>query len=912
MKIIAQWMRFASAFKFTNGSCLLAFFVMACAPGSGAAAERVQQSLDTNWRFALGDTPAAKSAGFDDSGWRALDVPHDWSIEGDYSLINPTAEISGYLPSGIGWYRREIFMPDSYQGKVIIVEFEGVYMNSQVWLNGEQVGGRAYGYTTFTCDLTRQLKTGRNVLAVRVDNSLEPSARWYHGCGIYGHVRLIVTAPVHIPASGVYVQTPAATADVAIVRVATEVRNDSSAATEAEVELEVVAPNGQAVARASVKAQVPAGETGRLTQDLRVNQPMLWAVETPSLYTLKTRVLIAGVVQDAVATSFGIRTLKFDADQGFLLNGRSVKLKGVCEHQGGSPVGAAMPEALLERRLNQLKQMGCNAIRAAHNPQLPAFYDLCDRLGILVMDEVFDGWHKKAPEDYGSRFFATDWQRDTTDWVRRNRNHPSVIFWSIGNETGETDEFKITELIHTLDTTRPTTGGAVIYGVDVAGFNGGIVEKDEVLLAYHQQHPTTPIVMTEEPHSFQTRGFYRTINQIWKDMDTLPNYAEPEVFSGGAQSYRSSYDNCGRRLVARTSWQRTQSRPWVMGEFRWTGFDYIGEASWAGKERLARGFSFGVIDLAGFPKDHYYLYQSMWTDAPMVHLLPHWTHPRLEGKIIPVVAYANAEEIELFQDGKSLGRKTRSALFECVWNVIYQPGELTAIAYREGKAVAQTQQRTAGIPAQIQLTTDNSALKADRTDLALVTMAVVDERGTLVPEADSHIELGLIGPARYLGGENGDLVDPTPQRAPGRKVFAGLARGFYAGKDGADGAVEVVALGVLGRPRFTDTVSVTVGLARVALRGGLSDQPLDIHYTTDGSEPTPASPRYTAPLTLSATTTVRAAVFAGGHSIAVSSGDFLKGKVLAPTAVIPAAGLTEQGDAEDPLQQLPARKLKQP
>lgn len=612
------------------------------------AATRVEQSLDANWRFFLGDPAEAKTASFDDTHWRNLNVPHDWSIEGDYNATNATATYCAYLPSGIGWYRRVIDLPDAWQGQIITLEFEGVYMNSEVWLNGVRVGGRPYGYSTFTCDLTTHLKPGHNLLAVRVDNTLEPSARWYHGCGIYGHVRLIVTDPVHVPMSGVFIQTPTITTAAAAVRAEIEVQNDSKTIADVDVRSEIIAPDGILVASITTKDRVAAGKTNILKQNLEVKQPALWALESPALYTLKTQVVRAEKIVDEIAARFGIRSLKFDANTGFFINGQSVKLKGVCEHQGGSPVGAAMPEALLERRLAQLKEMGCNAIRVAHNPQLPAFYDLCDRMGLLVMDEIFDGWHTKAPEDYGGRFFNEWWQRDVTDWVRRDRNHPSVIFWSIGNETGKTDEYKITELIHVLDTTRPTTGGAVIYGVDVAGFNGGIVPKDAVLEAFHRENPTCPIVMTEEPHTFQTRGFYRTQNSVFKDMDTLPDYATPEVFTGGHSAYRSSYDNVGRRLVARNCWKRTLARPWVMGEFRWTGFDYLGEAAWSGKESLAREFNFGVLDLAGFPKDHYYFYQSIWTDKPMVHLLPHWTHPGLEGKTFPVVAYANAEEVELF------------------------------------------------------------------------------------------------------------------------------------------------------------------------------------------------------------------------------------------------------------------------
>ena len=581
----------------------------------------------------------------------------------------------------------------------------------------------------------------------------------------------------------------------------------------------------------------------------------------------------------------------------------------MCEHQGGSPVGAAMPEALLERRLQQLKDMGCNTIRTSHNPQLPAFYDLCDRMGILVMDEIFDGWHKKATHDYGGRFFADWWRRDVTDWVERDRNHPCVIFWSIGNETGKTDTEGLTPFIHALDPTRPTTGGSVIYGVDVAGFNGGIVPNLKTLEDYHAANPARPIVLTEEPHTFQTRGFYRTVNSIAKSFQpALPDYARPEVFSGGPAAYSSSYDNCGRRTVIRNSWQMTAARPWLMGEFRWTGFDYIGEAAWSGEQMLAREFNFGVLDLAGFPKDDFYLYQSLWTAKPMVHLLPDWTWPGLEGKTIPVVAYANADEVELFQDGKSLGRQKRSKLCECVWQVPYHAGELKAVAYRDGVAVAETTEHTAGTAAKLELTTDNANLKPDHNDLALVTMKICDARGVFAPHADNRVELALLGPARWLGGENGDPVDITPQREPSRKVFNGLARGFYAGKDGGIGPVEVAGLGLLGESYFSKSTTVTIACERVALRGDLSGSAFEIHYTTDGSVPTVSATRYKNPLELTATTTVRATAFRAGQPMVSSTATFTKGQN--PSLQLHGATSDAMGAAEDPTQVKPGGKRK--
>ncbi len=873
------------------------FFSLIPFLATAAELPRVEENIDTAWRFYLGDLPAAKEADFDDATWRNLDVPHDWSIEGDYSAQNPSSHHGAYLPGGIGWYRRAIELPANTSGREIKVIFDAVYMNSDVWLNGVRVGGRPYGYISFECDLTPHLRPGRNVLAVRVDNTLEPSARWYHGCGIYGHVRLISTDKVHVPTDGVFVQTPVATAANAQVRAAVEVRNASAQSVAVEVRGELLDPDGVVVGSTSSPQVLAAGETATVSQTLDVARPRRWSLKTPQQYAWRTTVVKDKIPLDVVKTRFGIRSLRFDADTGFYLNEEHVKLKGVCEHQGGSPVGAAMPEALLERRLRQLQSMGVNAIRVSHNPELPQFYRLCDRLGILVMDEIFDGWHKKAPQDYGGRFFAEWWKQDVTAWVRRDRNHPSVIMWSIGNETGKNDDYNMSALIRSLDATRPTTGGAVITGVDVAGFNGGIVPSDAVLEEFHQKNPKTPIVMTEEPHSFQTRGFYRTENSIFKAIEKPPHLASPELFTGDSAAYRSSYDNVARRLTARHAWKRTLSRPWVMGEFRWTGFDYLGEAFWSGNESLAREFNFGVIDLAGFPKDHYFFYQSIWTEQPMIHLLPHWTHPGLEDKKIPIVAYANADEAELFQDGVSLGKLPASDEFQFVWHVPYRAGELKAVAYRQGKSVAETVQRTSGAPARLAVTTDNAALAPRRQDLALVSFAVQDDRGIVVPTANHRIDFALIGPARYLGAENGDPVDVTAHRLPWRNAFMGLARAFYAGQDNAAAPVEVVALSALGFPYFETTAAVTLACERVALRGPLATAAIEVRFTTDGSAPTSDSKRYTAPIKLDATTTIRAAAYQGKRELVGTTATFTRGPKPARPPYRGPRG--DQGVAED-------------
>ncbi len=836
-------------------------------------------SLDFDWRFTLGDPEGAEAVAFDDSGWRLLDVPHDWSIEGEYAANNPTGGRGGYLPTGVGWYRKTIDVPSGWQQKRVWVEFDGVYMNSTVWLNGKKVGGRPYGYMSFTCDLWGALRAGKNVLAVRVDNSKAPSSRWYTGCGIYGHVRIVATDYVHVPPSGVFVRTLTAKPGQAEVRFTTEIMNTTGLPAPVTLVSWYVDPGGKRTGLSRVSTEVPGGATRPIEFTSRMARPRLWSPEDPALYLFEGEVHHDGKLVDRVRQRFGIRTVEFDSERGFLLNGRFVKLKGMCEHHDGGPVGAAFPDKVLEWRLKILKEMGCNAIRTAHNPRTPVFYDLCDQMGIMVMDEIFDGWHKKAEHDYGRYFFDEWWQRDVEDWVKRDRTHPCVVIWSVGNETGHADKHDITGLIHKYDTTRPTTGGTVFDGVDVAGFNGpggqpGRLEK------YHRDHPDRPIVLTEVPHTLQTRGFYR-VRTWWRDKKKprheIPAYGEKQIFFDGHPRYSSSYDNCGVRISARTCWKRTMTTPWICGEFRWTGFDYLGEASFSGGKWPARIWNFGIIDLAGFPKDHYYFCQSQWTREPMVHLLPHWTHPGMDGVTIPVVAYSNCDEVELFLNGKSLGRKKPEELLDFVWQVPYAPGELKAVGYRENGAVAEKVVSTTGNPLKVRLESDNSDLQPDRQDVSLVTFSVRDAEGRVVPWAQDRIDFRMLGPVRLLGYENGDPVDVTRHRAPYRKVFYGLGRGFYQAT-GDEGNIEVVGLGILGDRLFKESTSVAVDFGRASLRGEMPAIEMVVHYTTDGSAPTAASKPYTGPFTLDASTTVRAVLLRDGKPFLTTQAGFVKGE----------------------------------
>ena len=887
---------------------LVLFALLAVGVAGAFAAPRGEQNLDFDWRFIQQDVAGAEQPDFADAQWRLLDVPHDWSIEGTYSPNHPgTDALVSYLPTGIGCYRKVIAAPADWAGRRVEIQFDGVFRNCTVWLNGQKVGGDLYGFRSFWIDLTPQLKTGRNVLAVRVDNTLQPAARWYTGSGIYGHVNLTVSDPVHVAHWGVFVRTPEVSAENATVAVATEVRNDTAAPAVVKVVSLVRDPAGVQVAQAESEITVPPHATQSVEQKTSVSNPRRWSLETPQRYTLVTQLFREGKLADETTTPFGIRSIRWDADRGFILNDEPVKLKGMSQHHDGGPVGAAQPDGLVERRLRMVKDMGATAVRTAHNPRPPVFYETCDRLGLLVMDEIFDGWKTKAGQDYGALYFTNHWQTDVTEWIRRDRNHPSVILWSIGNETGHADEFGITPFIRALDATRPVAGGDVVEGVDVAGFNGRTGGKRGVMEKFHTNNPTTPVFLSEEPHSFQTRGFYKTRKESAVEQYVDPEYGDTEIFPGGHSAYRSSYDNCNRRMSVRASWKRTSTWPWCAGEFRWTDFDYLGEATWAGTESLAREFNFGVIDLAGLPKDHYYLYHSLWTEKPMVHLLPHWTHPGLEGRNIPVVAYANADEVELFQDGKSLGRQPRSELFDVVWQVPYRAGELRAVAYRAGKSVAETRQRTADAPQRIALTTDNAALQPDRRDLSLVTFSVTDKNGVVVPNADDRIDFAVAGPVKLLGYENGDPVDVTPHREPWRKVFAGLGRGFFQAT-GESGDIEVTAAGILGSRYFAAQMEVAVDVQRITLRGSLPAAALEIRFTTDGSEPTLRSPRFSGPFPIQQTTMVRAAVFREGKPVIATTALFTKG--LRPVFVQPASPREDMGAAEDPTQKKAGKKGK--
>ena len=811
-----------------------------------AAPLRQSIDLSSSWNFRLLDDKKNDS-------WTTVDVPHDWAHQNGVSKDGAQTDKGGYYSGGVAMYRKIFTPPALTDTQELHLHFDGVYMNSEVFLNGTSLGTFPYGYLSFSYELTPHLIEGENRIDVRVDNSLEPSARWYHPCGIYAPVTLKVLPKSRI--EHVFITTPEITADSATVKVATQ------APAGLTLSHTILSPEGKKIATSK-------------TDTLTVSNPQLWSVETPTLYTLVTRL----GETDELRTRFGIRSIKWDPATGFHLNGKVTKLLGVCEHWEGGPVGGAWTPDLLRWKLQLLKDMGCNAIRTSHNPFPNYFYDLCDELGLLVMDEIFDGWIKKAPHDYGARFFDKHWKKDLTSWIIRDRNHPSIIIYSVGNETRGKVAPLLVKTIRDLDPTRPVTSGhSGSEHMDVYGVNGSS-EKQNFYTTYKRPKDKA-FIATEAPHTWQVRGYYRT--KTWfrdgfpnkrQDPFPLPDLTEKEIFTydwiapskrkNRKQIFNSSYDNAMVRITARKNWKILRDTDWYAGHFRWTGFDYPGEAGYVHGGWPFRAFMGGPLDLAGIKKDLYYFYQSQWTTKPMVHLLPHWTHPKMEpGTKIPVWAYSNADEVELFLNGKSLGidRPGKDAYeMQCEWLVPWTPGTLTAIARRGGKEVARASHTTAGQPATFTL--DQESLG----DSTIVTTTLRDKDGKPTPYADNRIHYLLLGDIRLLSHENGSPVDTeNGVKSTSRRAFMGVTRSFFKKAQSLSSVTAAGILGsrngVTGEPQASiQTSSVWTGLPYNIL--SLPHQNLTIHYTINGSPPTTDSPIYKEPFAVTMPTTVRAIV----------------------------------------------------
>lgn len=764
------------------------------------ASEKI--NFDLNWKFTTEDVDAENPT-FNDTSWRVLNLPHDWSIEGEYKESeNGTDWQSGYLPAGIGWYRKTFDLKPSWKNKQIQVLFEGAYMNSDVWINGHHLGHRPNGYVSFYYDLTPYLKEKSNVIAVKIDHSSPLSGRWYTGSGLYRSVYLMVYPKTHIEPWGVFFKSTEIGREMADFSI--DIDYQCMLSRPLRILARLVDSNGKTVSLREQKISNPEQGKQSVVLTGRVANPNLWSPDTPYVYRLTCAIAADGKIIDEFSQQVGFRKLEFSASEGFKINDLPTKIKGVCDHHSAGAVGAAVPDDVMYRRLKILKEMGCNSIRTAHNPFAPSFYAMCDTLGFLVMNEAFDGWEKaKARDDYGN-YFEEWWETDLASFIKRDRNHPSVFMWSIGNEVSAVTpatQKKLVDFIRTLDPTRPVTQGGtdptrgmtVDYEknfkyLDVVGFNGNGEEVGE-FERFQKMNLNRPAIGTEVPHTYQTRGVYRT-KTTWRRRDfpapwELKNFIPwdefkkrvfdiqdlsiTEVFPEEMKNkyYQSSYDNASVRISARHSWQRTSSFPFLMGEYRWGSFDYLGEAEWP-----QRCGNFGIIDICGFLKDHYYLYQSLWSNRPMVHLLPHWTHPGKEGIEIPVVVYTNCGSAELFLNGKSLGKKIYVGE-QLVWNVPYQAGVLRAVAYNDNRPVAEKIYKTAGKAAGFKVTSDKQKINANQKDVIHLEIDIVDALANFCPMADNLIQIELTGAAKILGIDNGDPVELSSYKTNSKKAFRG-------------------------------------------------------------------------------------------------------------------------------------------
>ena len=800
---------------------LILFVALAVVTFRAEAREKI--NFDKGWRFILADSAQMSLAMYDDSAWRMLNVPHDWAIEGDFSASAPSGNSGGALPGGVGWYRKSFEVAAADKGKLFYIDFDGVYMNAKVWINGQLLGQRPYGYSSFRFDLTPHLKFGaRNVVAVRVDNSDQPNSRWYSGCGIYRHVWLVKTEKIHVAHWGTHV-----VAEGNKVSVSVSIDNNTTSQQTVVVRNKIISPVGVQVASASKKLSLnPSAKSISSLSQLKVSRPQIWSCETPYIYKVVTTIEQNGKVVDTYETPTGFRTFKFDAEKGFSLNGKSMKINGVCQHHDLGCLGAAVNEDALYRQLRILKEMGTNAVRCSHNPPAPELLAMCDTMGLIVMDESFDMWRRRKTKNDYARFFDQWAERDLTDLVLRDRNHPSILMWSIGNEvleqwsSADADTLSaeqanlilnaghdastlshgtemsvnsllcknLCEIIRRLDNTRPITAGCNEPDPKNHLFKSGAL--DIIGFNYHHQwvkdvpknFPGKPFIFSESVSALQTRGFYMMpSDSVYKaPIEWWLPYQDPSFQC-------SAYDNM------HASWSSTHEETWdvvkhndfVGGQFIWTGFDYIGEPTPYGFP--ARSSYFGIVDLAGFPKDSYYMYQSEWTDKQVLHLFPHWNW--LDGQHIDLWCYYNnADEVELFINGRSQGVKAKKDDHEyhLMWRVKFEPGEVKAVARKNGKVVAEKTIRTSGAPAQLRMTSDRIRFgnNPNGDNLAFITVEVIDKDGNLCPRADDQVFFEVEG-GRIVGVDNGNPISMERFKDTKRKAFNGKCLVVVA-TDGGD------------------------------------------------------------------------------------------------------------------------------
>jgi beta-galactosidase len=810
---------------------------------SGQELTGVRESFNPGWKFIKFDNGLnensvinrepenLQSLVLNDESWRTVDLPHDWGIEGSFSdtLENNT----GLLPwKAIGWYRKHFTLTNSDNGKRIYIEFEGAMANSKVWLNGKFVGEWPYGYTSFRLDLTPFAITGKeNIIAVRLDTKSWDS-RWYPGAGLYRNVWLVKTSQVHISYNGLYCTAPEIKKERGVLSIEAEVENHLEETVPVTIKASVFKLNEKMEMAAvpvaesvNVSAPVAGLTTHHFRFDIFVKDPVLWDLKHPELYRVKVTVLKGSDIADIGETNFGFRTLTFTARNGFYLNGSRVEVKGVCNHHDLGALGTAFNSRAAERQLEILREMGCNAIRTSHNPPAPGLLDLCDKMGFLVEDEAFDAWRiGKMPNDYNKIFNA--WHdEDLRAMVRRDRNHPSVFIWSIGNEVPDQMNPYLSEnlrrIVKSEDNTRPVTSGC---NNGNSGTNGFQKTLDVFGINYNlrnyakffdlKDNDNLPIHSSESASTVSSRGEYY-FPVVQGDLNNnLPGKGIFQV---------SSYD------LAYPAWATTPDQQWeindkfpaVFGEFVWTGFDYLGEPTpyygditdlkksknesakeWLRKwlEKLgtqeipSRSSYFGIMDLAGFKKDRFYLYQSRWRpDLPMAHILPHWNWPERKGLVTPVFIYTSGDEAELFLNGKSLGKKKKGQFeYRLRWDdVVYEPGELKVIAYRNGEKWAEDVMRTTGKASLINMSADRPVIHPDATDLIFITVRIEDSNNLLVPKSDNLVNFTIEGPGKIAAVDNGDATSHDSFQSSSRKAYNGMCLVIIKADKGASGTITV-------------------------------------------------------------------------------------------------------------------------
>ena len=717
-----------------------------------AQKSRLTVNFDFGWKFHLGEVQEAKTVSYNDTNWENIQLPHDFSI-GQEQIDERRLGANGYFPGGIGWYRKTFSVPKSYAEKKVYICFDGVYHRSDVWLNGQHVGFYPYGYVSFEYDLTPYLRPGENnVLAVRVDHTNASSSRWYSGSGIYRHVKLKVLDPVHVENWGVYITTPRITADEAEIQIETEIRNESTRSTNVRLITEIYSPAGKKVGSASQTANITPSQSGNICQSITVKQPVLWNLDTPELYTAVTRVS-AGSYTDEIRTNFGFRTLAWNAQKGFSLNGKTMKLKGVnLHHDGGIAVGSAVPERIWEMRLTRLKDIGVNFIRTSHNPPAPEFLDLCDRIGLLVMDEFFDKWKS----GYYGEYFDAWWKTDILMTLKRDRNHPSIILWSVGNEVWEDQGSQagaerlqsLVEFVHENESTRKVSAG--LYP-DKSNYNTyGFADKLDVV-GHNYNEPFYVSDKEKYPH----RIILGTENYLY---------------------YRGLSGNDMHFEDEKHSWRDVIEHDWVAGWALWPGIDYIGETS----RFNLKGWPTGIIDCSGREKTIAGLYRAFWKEEPQLKIavlddaldidpgplnwsspkmISHWNFPHYRNQLIRVHTFSNCDSVELHINRRSMGKRPVDVKNNqtVAWMVPYTNGVLKATGYKNGEAVITEELRTAGDPAEIILKNLFPSVQADGQDVALIEISLVDANGLPVQHDDRKLSVTVEGAGDFAGLDNGDL-----------------------------------------------------------------------------------------------------------------------------------------------------------